>query len=63
MANRKPSQEEKQMFNHLLALQPRCNVDLYPFALAACLAQDPQFLAFYRDPDNRAPDFQFEYGT
>ena len=27
--------------------------DLYPRALAACLARDPEFLAFFRDPDNR----------
>ena len=57
------SQEETQVFNHLLALQPHCNADLYPRALAACLARDPEFLAFFRDPDNRAPDFEFEYRT
>ena len=61
--NREPSQEETQIFNHLLALQSHCNVDLYPRALAACLASDPEFLAFFRDPDNRAPDFEFEYRT
>ena len=61
--NRQPSQEETQIFNHLLALQPHCNADLYPRALAACLARDPEFLAFFRDPDNRAPDFEFEYRT
>ena len=55
--NRQPSQEELQIFNHLLALQPQSNADLYPRALAACLARDPDFLAFFRDPDNRAPDF------
>ena len=61
--NQQPSQEETQIFNHLLALQPHCNVDLYPCALAACLARDPEFLAFFHDPDNRAPDFEFEYRT
>ena len=55
--NRQSSQEETQIFNHFLALQPHCNVDLYPLALAACLARDPEFLAFFHDPDNRAPDF------
>ena len=61
--NREPSQEETRIFNHLLALQTHCNVDLYPRALAACLARDPEFIAFFRDPDNRAPDFEFEYQT
>ena len=46
LENRQPSQEEQQIFNHLLALQPHCNTDLFPLALAACLAQDPEFLAF-----------------
>ena len=59
--NREPLQEEQQIFDHLLALQPHCNVDLYPRALAACLARDRKFLAFFRDLDNRAPGFQFEY--
>ena len=59
--NRQPSQEEKQIINHFLALQPHCNVDLYPRVLASCLARDPEFHAFFRDPDNRAPDFEFEY--
>ena len=61
--NRQPSPEEIQIFNHLLALQPQCNADLYPRAIAACLARDPEFLAFFRDPDNRASDFEFEYRT
>ena len=61
--NRQSSQEETQIFNHRLALQPHCNADLYPRALAACLARDPEFLAFFRDPDIRAPDFEFEYRT
>ena len=61
--NRQPSPEETQIFNHPLALQPHCNADLYPRALAACLARDPEFLAFFRDPDNRTPDFDFEYRT
>ena len=58
LENRQPLQEETQIFNHLLALQPHCNADLYPRALAACLALDPEFLAFFHDPDNRALDFQ-----
>ena len=61
--NRQPSPEETQIFNHFLALHPHCNVDLYPRALAACLARDPELLAFSRDPDNRAPDFDFEHRT
>ena len=35
--NRQPSQEETQIFNHLLALQPHCHADLYPRALLARL--------------------------
>ena len=60
LENRQPSQEEQQIFNHLLALQPHCNTDLYPRALAACLARDPELLAFFRDPDNRATDLTIE---
>ena len=45
--NRRPSQEETQIFNHLLALQPHCNVDLYPRALAACLAGDQELMGFF----------------
>ena len=60
---RQPSQEETQIFNHLFALQSHCNVDLYPLALAACLARDPEFFAFFCDPENRAPDFEFDYRT
>ena len=63
LENRQPSQEEKLIFNNLLALQPLCNTDTYPRALAAGLSRDPEFLAFFRDPDNRAPDFEFEYRT
>ena len=63
LKNRQPSREEQQIFNHLLALQPHCNPDLYPRALAACLACDPELFAFCRDPGNRAPDFKFEYQT
>ena len=55
--NREPSQEETQILNHLLAMQPHCNVDLYPRALAACLARDQDFQAFFRDSDNRARTF------
>ena len=61
--NREPSREETQILNHLLALQPHCNVDLFIRALAACLARDPEFFAFFPAPDNRAPDFEFEYQT
>ena len=63
LENWQPSQEESQIFNHLLALQPHCNADLYPRALAACLRGDTEFLAFFRDPDNRTTDFEFEYQT
>ena len=47
----------------ILALQPHWHVDLYTRALAACLARDPEFLAFFRYPDHRAPDFEFRYRT
>ena len=63
LENCQPSQQELQIFNHLLALQPHCNTDLYHRALVACLARDPVFLALCRDPENRAPDFEFEYRT
>ena len=61
--NRERSQEEKQILNHLFAMEPHCNVDIYPGALAACLARNQEFLEFFRDPDNRASDFEFEYRT
>ena len=60
--NRQPSQEETQIFNHL-ALQPHCSVHLFLRALAACVVRDPELLEFFRDSDNRAPDFEFEYRT
>ena len=63
LENSQPSQEELQIFNHLLVLQPHCNADMYPRALAACLTHDLEFLAFFRELDNRAPDFEFEYRT
>ena len=63
LENRQPSQEELQIFNYLLALQPHFNTDLYPRALAACLASDTEFLAFFRDLDNQAADFKFDYRT
>ena len=44
--NGQPSQEETQIFNRLLALQPPSNVDIYPRALAACLERGPKFLIF-----------------
>ena len=61
--NREPSAEETQILSHLFALQPHCNVDLFPRAFAACLARYQEFLDFFRDPDNRASDFDFEYRT
>ena len=61
--DREPSAEEKQTLKHLLALQPHCNVDLFPHALATCLARNQEYLEFFRDADNRAPDFEFEYRT
>ena len=45
--NYEPSQEETQILNHLLAFHPHCNFDLYPCAIAACLARDQEFLAFF----------------
>ena len=63
LENRQPPQEEQKIFNQPLALQPHCNTDLYPRTLAACVARDPEFLAIFRGPDNRAPDFKFEYRT
>ena len=59
----KPSPEETQILNHLFALQPHCIVDLYPRALAACLAWDQEFFEFFKDPANRALDFEFEFLT
>ena len=32
-----------------------------PHVLPACLARNQEFLEFFRDADNRAPDFEFEY--
>ena len=60
LANREPTPEETQI---LVAVQPHCNVDLYPWALAACLAGEKDFLKFFRDPDNRATDFELEFQT
>ena len=61
LTNREPTPEETQILNYLLALQRHCNIDLYPRALATCLARDKEFLEFHRDPDNRAPYFKFEF--
>ena len=61
LTNRGLTPEETQILTYLLALQPHCNIDLYPRALATCLARDKEFLEFHRDPDNRAPDFKFEF--
>ena len=60
LANREPTPEETQMLNHLVALQPHCNIDLYPRELPDCLARDREFLEIFSDPENRAPDFEFE---
>ena len=46
--SRELSAEETRILNHLLALQPHCNVDLFPRALAACLARDQEFMEFFR---------------
>ena len=67
--NREPSAEETQILNHLHALQlhcvapPRVATDLFPRALAACLTQDKEFLEIFRDPYNRAPDFDLKFRT
>ena len=61
LANREPSPEEAQIFSHLLVTQARFNIDLCPQALAACLARDKEFLEFFIDHENRAPDFEFEF--
>ena len=63
LANREPTPEETQILNQFLALQTHCNADLYPRELAACLAEDKDFLEFLRDPDNQAPDLEFEFPT
>ena len=57
--NRKPSAEKTPIFNHPLALQPNCNVDFFPRALASCLEHDQEFLESFGDPENRAPDFNW----
>ena len=62
MLHKLPSLEETQILNHLLVLQPHCNVDLYPRALDACLAGHREFLKLFRDPaDYRAPDFEIKF--
>ena len=69
LENRQPSQEEEQIFNHLLVLQSQSKSDLYPCALADCLVRQLssysgfQTIVFFRVPDNRAPDFEFEDRT
>ena len=60
--NREPSAEETQILNHLLALLPHCNVDLYPRTLSACLERDHEFLEFFGDPDNQALIFNSSTG-
>ena len=37
--NREPSKEEQQIFKHLLALQPHCNVDLCPCCLSRTISR------------------------
>ena len=61
LSNREPTPEETQILNYLLALQPHCNTDLGPRARVACLARGKKFQEFVRDPDNRAPDFEFQF--
>ena len=51
LTSHQPSQEETQILNHLLAMQPHCNADLYRRVLAAFLAQDQGFQKFFRDPE------------
>ena len=63
LADREPTPVETQILNQLLSLQPHCNVNLYLRALADCLARDKEFLEFYSDPENWAPDIEFEFGT
>ena len=60
---REPSAEETQILNQFLALQPHCNVNLFPRALAPCLPRDKEFLEFFRDPENLASDCEFEFRT
>ena len=63
LANREPTPEGTQIFNHLLALQPNCISKLYPRALATCLAREKEFLDFFRDAENWAPDIEFIFRT
>ena len=47
--SREPTTEETQILNHLLVLQPQCNIELFPRALAACLARDQKlFFKFFQ---------------
>ena len=61
LANSEPTPEEKKILDHLLALKPHCNTDLYPRALTACLTRDEDFLGIVSDSYNRAPDFEFQF--
>ena len=63
LANREPTPEGTQIFNHLLALQSNCNSKLYPRALAACLAREKEFLEIFRDTENWASDIEFIFRT
>ena len=47
LANREPLQVEKDLLNHLLAMQSHCKVDLQPRALAARLPRDRKFPEFF----------------
>ena len=61
LENRDPTPEGS--IKLLKAMQPNCNTDLYPRALAACLSRDKEFVEFFRYLDNRAPDFEIEFRT
>ena len=63
LANGETKPEDTQILNQHVALQPHCNVELYPRALAACLARDKEFHELFRDSDNRVADFKFEFRT
>ena len=47
--------------NHLMALAPHCNRKFYSRGPTACLARDPEFLQYLRDPHKRAHEFNFEH--
>ena len=53
LANHTPWTEE-EIYSHLLAMQPHCNVDLYLRALAAYLTPGSEFREFFRDLELRS---------